>query len=1469
MARISLDKNNKMDMPTLILQNKNFDTIGKIANPSDVVYKENFNAADEFSFTAYNDETNWDSIINYKVLYVPELQEKFEIKVNLSQEDTTIKNITGTSLCEAELGQVILRNIEINTDNDTIRKDYDENFPTIFYRNQDITQFNWDKPEYNGKYKNYTDYQKKKLLRESSLLHRLFEKVPNYTIGDVDASLRNLQRIFSISNTDLYGELTGEVATAFNCIFIFDSMTRTVNAHDLYNTCKQCGYRGDFIDACPECGSVEYSGQYGNDTTILISRENLAQSVTLEENEVKNCFYVEGGDDIMNAAIISINPSNSPYIYNFGEETLKDMPVVLRNKLEEYKDTYKLCEKCKYVLGDDDSVAYNDVITYINNLFGNKNYKHIPVDPEHTSSYTYALNGYGELVEYIYQTTDMYEFVYNAMMPTIDTDGLDIQTSMRNIIDGFEDNYNNVLYLSKVSAVTTKSYIESTIKKFACVFFSKAYYDFSFNTSSISYSDTSKALTWNGTFKLVSLTQTDENNKPIQLIGDTVILTFKANTNDDHYSDFIRQTMNIKTNEIEKLSERDIIGFPFTDENQYTQAYYNNIANQLHYYSYAELDNLRNAVNSCCEVLAKETLEKQETSLGFYMTVCKTKLSYIDSEMNLRNNQIKAINVMYSYNYDETKETYNISGLLDIFRRGVQEDLDLEKFLGTELYTLFCSYKREDTYSNSNYISTGLENNELLQHAIKLLDIAKKELFKASHPQYSFSSSINNLLSLPEFNPIKEQFYVGNWIRLRVEDAIYRLRLLSYQINFDNPEELSVEFSTLEKLYSGLSDLQSVISAASSMSTSYDAVMNQMDVSNSTTARVNEWVKEGLNATKVKYSNNNNQELLIDEHGLLARQFLEMDDEYDPHQLKVLSNGLYLTNDNWNTIHTGIGRIAYTDPVTGNKIDDYGIIAKTVVGKLILGENLGIYNNDGSLTFDINGFAVKSGTNSVVINPKDGSGIFKIKKNDLNLLYTDGDGNLNIVGALNGGSININNKFKVDSEGNVSLPSGTKISWNDVTDTDDIATKPYVTSQGYQTVSGVKDTIAVYDYTEITEKYVTSPFIATLNLEVGNEIKMGANATITWNNVTNQPTIPSNTSQLANDSNFTTESQVTEITEYTIKTTNVVAQNLHVNAACVDGEFIGKTIKGGTIGIGGSDYTNFYVDGSGNLTTKGTMSLGNGSLTYDVTNGMSISANMTAKSFVVYDTIYMQHYGDNTPKVPVFIMSSEQTPATLQIGNSTNTLNMMTVIPTAEFKNHIYTEKNILVTGDFGLYSSDMIAYICRKTVVSNNSCTQLGNASYDTRIYGSNIYKGSTATAITSDKRLKENVNNISSDYEKLFMLLNPVSFAMKNGTSKRLHMGFIAQEVKDALDTSGVSTHDFAGYVEDSIDKEYLLESFNIDVDQDEAWKDGKQLYVRYEEFIALNTHMIQKALRKIDEQQKEIESLKNELQIIKETV
>lgn len=127
-----------------------------------------------------------------------------------------------------------------------------------------------------------------------------------------------------------------------------------------------------------------------------------------------------------------------------------------------------------------------------------------------------------------------------------------------------------------------------------------------------------------------------------------------------------------------------------------------------------------------------------------------------------------------------------------------------------------------------------------------------------------------------------------------------------------------------------------------------------------------------------------------------------------------------------------------------------------------------------------------------------------------------------------------------------------------------------------------------------------------------------------------------------------------------------------------------------------------------------------------------------------------------------------------------------------------------------------------------------------------------------------------MGDSWVEFFMKIQPKSFMFKDGTSGRTHIGFISQDIEDTLEECGLSSLDFAGFCKDikkvSVTKhktvtltipnpetgepeEYETEEAYIDW-EDVLDDDGNPEYIyslRYEEFIALNTMMIQKIYRK----------------------
>jgi hypothetical protein len=269
---------------------------------------------------------------------------------------------------------------------------------------------------------------------------------------------------------------------------------------------------------------------------------------------------------------------------------------------------------------------------------------------------------------------------------------------------------------------------------------------------------------------------------------------------------------------------------------------------------------------------------------------------------------------------------------------------------------------------------------------------------------------------MKEFEPIVDYFEVGNWLRVRVDDKVYKLRLLDYEIDFDNLQNITITFSDVTIVSGGLSDVESVLNQAASIATSYGEVARQAKQGKRSSDQLKDWVAQGLALTKMKLVDRaDNQDISGDNHALLCREYLPITDTYDAKQLKLISKGLYLTDDNWLTSRAGIGDFTFWNPKSQQMEETYGVIADTLVGNLILGEEVGIYNTKNSITLDENGLSI---TTDGINNGANQTAMTIQKK------MMDGDGNeyfTQILYVDSNGDIVLNGKIKINSSSDDSI----------------------------------------------------------------------------------------------------------------------------------------------------------------------------------------------------------------------------------------------------------------------------------------------------------------------------------------------------------------------------------------------------------------------------------------------------------------
>ena len=785
--------------------------------------------------------------------------------------------------------------------------------------------------------------------KSCSLLDRLLSKTPHYRIVSVPVSLQNIQRTFSFDGGSIYDAFQ-EVSKEINCYFDFAVHSdengkpyRSIRVYDLQSYCNSCGERGEFRDACDKCNSVDVTNGYGEDMGIFVSTKNLTDEISFETNEdsVKNCFKLEAGDDLMTATVINCNPNGSAYLWNIPEFTKKDMPAELVEKLDSYNELELYYQNTNVV-----KLTSTLIESY--NLLVEKYLKYKVELTEIPDS----IIGFPALMTEYYNTIDFALLLQSSLMPSVET----IETTAAEQASRL-----TVARLSPVAVYSLSSASSSTVDSYVLAM-ARAQVDYRYQVKilSSSYSGT----TWTGSFTVTNYYKEEDT-------ATSVILSI---TITDNYENYVSQMLDKSLSNTSEYAT-DIVSLFSLPNSEFEQ--------ELKKYSLARLNAFNGCVDACLNILIEHGAGNSETWSDAEDDLYKdlyvpylNKQELVKAEIQIRESEISTIE--------------NIQKEIIENRNAIQNALNFENYIGTDLWNVFISYRREDTYSNNNYVSDGLNNAELFSNAKRFIDVAREELYKSANLQHSLSSTLKNFLVMKEFANLTDKFELGNFIHIQCDDNVYKIRLLSYEFSFDDLSTIPVTFSDVREIKDDISDIQDVIGNSKAMATSYDNVATQAEKGKSSRADLDNWAANGLSLTAMRIINSaDNQDYVFDEHGMLFRKYQEIQGTYHPEQLKIINSTIAITNDNWQTVKTAIGSHYYTDPETKEIKYAYGINGEVLIGKIILGEELGIYNSGSTLKFNKDGLYITNGMHSFSLNPNNATNLLNIKKHYNNGTTTD------------------------------------------------------------------------------------------------------------------------------------------------------------------------------------------------------------------------------------------------------------------------------------------------------------------------------------------------------------------------------------------------------------------------------------------------------------------------------------------------
>ena len=278
---------------------------------------------------------------------------------------------------------------------------------------------------------------------------------------------------------------------------------------------------------------------------------------------------------------------------------------------------------------------------------------------------------------------------------------------------------------------------------------------------------------------------------------------------------------------------------------------------------------------------------------------------------------------------------------------------DLEQFFTADQWARLSPLIREDEFTDDNFLLTGYESEEeRLNICRELMNAAAKELKTLSQPSLEFSMTMANILALPEFESLTSQFQLGNFVRVHIRDGyVKRARLLEVHFKFDDLSDFSATFGNLVTTKSEIDKhaelLKQAVTAGKQVATAAGEWQKAVDKSNA----LEEAIANGLQDAALAIGKASGQSITWNEQGIRCRKLIDgTTDQYEDAQIAIINNKIVFTDDAWETSKAALGEFTIT--LNGVEQNMYGLLADAVVsgyieGSIIKGGSLEIGGNGG------------------------------------------------------------------------------------------------------------------------------------------------------------------------------------------------------------------------------------------------------------------------------------------------------------------------------------------------------------------------------------------------------------------------------------------------------------------------------------------------------------------------------------------
>lgn len=292
----------------------------------------------------------------------------------------------------------------------------------------------------------------------------------------------------------------------------------------------------------------------------------------------------------------------------------------------------------------------------------------------------------------------------------------------------------------------------------------------------------------------------------------------------------------------------------------------------------------------------------------------------------------------------------NSQGVYQMIMEYIRDKTDMNKFFTVDQWIRLSPFIKEDEFNDSNFLLTGYESEEeRIKICQELMEAADKKLKTLCKPSLEFSMTMANILALPEFEPLFDQFQLGNFIKVGIRDGyVKRSRLLEINMNFDDLSDFSCTFGNLVTHASEIDKhadlLKTAVTAGKQVVKSSGSWQKAVDKTN----RLERDLANGLQDIALAVGSASGQAISWDSTGMHFRKYRDGSiTEFEPEEMAIINNALVATNDSWKTSKSAFGKYTINGEERWGAIAEY-VTSDIIEGKHISGGSLKIGGYDGS-----------------------------------------------------------------------------------------------------------------------------------------------------------------------------------------------------------------------------------------------------------------------------------------------------------------------------------------------------------------------------------------------------------------------------------------------------------------------------------------------------------------------------------------